>query len=356
MPVPLWESVMHSHHVQAFFFYVVMSDASIIAKPFLPYQKQLALLQSRGMVIDDLDHALKKLEEISYYRLSGFWYVFRQVVFDNSGNIIRQRYNPNIPKRLDEFYPGTAFNDVLDLYLFDKNLRLLILDALERIEIYIRALIAYEMGKSDPMAYENDRYIDAVFLSVPQGKNFIPWEQWKKENQAHLDRSHEDCIKWHRESGRQIPIWVLTEAWDFGLMSKYFSMLKRKYKNKICFRIDRNLTPDVLNNWLFELNILRNRCAHHTRIWNQTAKNPLLIPNIPYFQRINLSINSRKKLCGLIAVMWFIVHKIGSSSSWLDKVGELIELQSEKDYFKTDSMGFMQPVINEFLLFKYAVV
>ncbi len=333
-----------------------MSQALITAKPFKSYQKQLSILQSRGMIITDIHQALKKLEEISYYRLSGFWYVFRKVAADSNGNVIQQPYNQNVPKRLDDFYPNTTFSNVLDLYLFDKNLRLLMLDALERIEIYIRSIIAYEMGKSNPMAYEDDQYIDAKFLIVNPKTQKSRWDQWKDDNNSHIDRSHEDCIRWHVVSGKQMPIWVVTEAWDFGLMSRYFSMLKGKYKNKICSRIDQNLTPNVLNNWLVELNTLRNRCAHHTRIWNQVANNPILMPNIPYFQGINLSADSRARIHGTIAVIWFMVHKIGSSSTWIDKIGQLLRDQSQKAYFRAEAMGFSKALTSELLLLKQSVI
>ncbi|MEE3422909.1 MAG: Abi family protein [Succinimonas sp.] len=324
-------------------------------KPFQTYSKQIQILQDRGMVFSDLHYAQKKLAEVSYYRLSGFWYIFREIAKDSNGNIIYHSSNNKIPKRLDRFIPNTEFKNVFDLYLFDKTLRLLMLDALERIEVFIRSLIAYEMGKSDPLVYKEDKYIDSKFL-LNSNNTTSAWDRWVSDNQNHIDRSYEDCIIWHHNLNREIPIWVVTEVWDFGLMSRYFSMLRRKYKNKICGRIDRNLTPDILNNWLRELNILRNRCAHHTRIWNQVSHTCLSIPQIDYFKKISLQRQSLNRMSGNIAILWFLVNKMGSSSTWLDRISELLKSQTEKSYFSIKPMGFTDNWQEEILRFKKAVL
>ena len=163
------------------------------------------------MVFSDLHYAQKKLAEVSYYRLSGFWYIFREIAKDSNGNIIYHSSNNKIPKRLDRFIPNTEFKNVFDLYLFDKTLRLLMLDALERIEVFIRSLIAYEMGKSDPLVYKEDKYIDSKFL-LNSNNTTSAWDRWVSDNQNHIDRSYEDCIIWHHNLNREIPIWVVTEV------------------------------------------------------------------------------------------------------------------------------------------------
>ena len=47
-------------------------------KQALRFEDQLALLQQRGLEFDDLDRALSQIRGISYYRLSGYWYPFRE--------------------------------------------------------------------------------------------------------------------------------------------------------------------------------------------------------------------------------------------------------------------------------------
>lgn len=107
------------------------------AKPWTSYADQLQILQQRGMQVSDTAKALEYLERIGYYRLSGYWHVMRQWQRDAAGQRVV----------LDQFKPGTQFQDVVALYVFDKRLRLLVLDALERIEIALRVDLSYRLGQ-----------------------------------------------------------------------------------------------------------------------------------------------------------------------------------------------------------------
>jgi len=93
------------------------------------------------MEISDEDKASECLSRIGYYRLSAYWYSSRtsEIYKDPADGKLRTRV-------LDAFRPGTKFSDALDFYVFDKNLRLLVLDALERIEVGIRTDIAVLLG------------------------------------------------------------------------------------------------------------------------------------------------------------------------------------------------------------------
>jgi len=86
-------------------------------KAALSFPDQLAQLQQRGLHVTDPDRALHWLRRVSYYRLSAYFLPF---------------------KNGESFRPGTEFNDVAGLYIFDRKLRLLVLDAIERIEVALR--------------------------------------------------------------------------------------------------------------------------------------------------------------------------------------------------------------------------
>src|SRR5690242_9811884 len=102
------------------------------SKPYLSLPQQLALLESRGMQISDKPKALSYLERIGYYRLSAYWYPYRVP------KIIRLSDGSTEERGDGTFKTGTEFSQIIDLYVFDKRLRLLMLDALERIEIALR--------------------------------------------------------------------------------------------------------------------------------------------------------------------------------------------------------------------------
>ena len=104
-------------------------------KPWLSFQDQLNTLQERGLKVDNQSAALNYLKRLGFYRLSGYWYPLRTI--DAAATQAHGR-----PVRSSSFAPESQFEDVVKLYVFDKKLRLLALDALERIEMAVRVDIA----------------------------------------------------------------------------------------------------------------------------------------------------------------------------------------------------------------------
>ena len=117
---------------------------------------------------------------------------------------------------------------------------------------------------------------------------------------------------------------AVTRIASLGTVSKYFEMLKDSLQNRVCACLGV-ANAKVLRVWLQEFNTLRNRCAHHTRIWNQTLGNPLPVLHDPYFQELALDTNARTRLLGLVAVLNYLVCKIGPSSTWLQEVADVMD-------------------------------
>lgn len=297
------------------------------AKPHKTYSELVVLLKERGMLIRDPQWAERKLAQIGYYRLSGFWYPCRKGRVDEEGNYLKAP-DSGLPLRDDQFQEGVSFDTIMELYLFDKNLRLLLLDAIERVEIQVRTIIAHELGRHNPLAYGDDAYINPKVLQAKTGPDgeLLPslWQQWLDKQQHLIGESKEDCILWHRKNGMAIPFWVVVETWDFGIMSKYYENLRGSFQEKICARLE---VPNkkVLAGWLQEINILRNHCAHHSRIWNRSSKNALKLLNNEYFDALDLSLEARKRIYGKICVLWYLVQKIGPHSEWIERVADLMD-------------------------------
>jgi abortive infection bacteriophage resistance protein len=296
------------------------------------------------MRILDVKQAETKLAEIGYYRLSGYWYPAREFLIGIDGNHITCPVSKK-PLRGDNFSPVTFFTDAVELYRFDKELRLLMLDAVESLEVNIRTLIAHELGACDPMAYK-----DVSYINLKQTKDFTKngklrniWKEWSTRQQQQLDRCKEDCIVWHRKSSRSIPFWVAVEAWDFGTVSKYFEMLKGSYQNKVLSRL--GLTDArMFTRWLQEINLLRNRCAHHTRIWNQVSANPLAVPVYdPYFAGLNLSSVELTRFFGLVAIIWYLLRPTAANSLWIDEVSSLINCMPSMPGCTYAGLGLQRP-------------
>jgi abortive infection bacteriophage resistance protein len=297
-------------------------------KPFKEYGELVTTLEQRGMTVADSVRAARKISQVGYYRLSGFWYPCREIEFDENGDAVKQYGKP---KRLNKFLPATDFDEIFKLYTLDKRLRFLLLDGIERIEINLKTVLAHELGKVDELAYQNPALINPTQLKdyYHNGQIKNSWIEWSNRQRSELSRSKEDAIVWHKKSQKAIPIWVAVEAWSFGTLSKYFELLKQSHQNNIAARLGVS-NPVLFVRWLQSMNILRNRCAHHTRVWNQTSNNPIGIPTNDnedslYFANFNLTNDSKKKIYGLIVVLWYLVQKIGPNSDWIQHICDEIE-------------------------------
>ncbi|MGW6778322.1 Abi family protein [Brucella pseudogrignonensis] len=317
------------------------SHMAIGPKPFKSYADLCGLLDARGMATANRGRMERKLAQVGYYRLSGFWYPCRKFRIDAQGQKVLCNVT-GAPLREDAFTDGTTFEHVFELYLFDKKLRIALLDAIERIEVQVRSVIAHEMGYHDPLAYQQ-----SSFINPKQTQNFIRkdgtvgniYSEWSARQKSQVDRSKEDYILWHRNNNIVMPFWVVIEAWDLGTISKYFEILKASHQNRICARLNI-ASPKVLVSWLKEINILRNRCAHHARVWNQRQSSPLVVPiGDPYFQKINLTSDGVNRIYGMIAVIWYLVRQIGPSSNWLLDVAEIVNKKPSPPDCTFASMG-----------------
>lgn len=235
-----------------------------MSKATLTYAEQLDLLISRGLIVNDEAHALHCLANYNYYRLSIYWRCFTE-----SGDH-------------DHFKAGTTFEQIWELYNFDRGLRKLVNEACKRLEISARSRWAYELGQEyGPQAYEDP----AVFNSAQNHTKLLAGLD------AHFAQSKEDFVLHYKSKHQHRPeIWIVVELFDFGRFRYFYNVTKRAQTRK---RIaDHYELPEAtFCSLLTVCNYLRNICAHHSRLWNRKLtykltlpekKPPTLIPNLRY--------------------------------------------------------------------------
>ena len=231
-------------------------------KPFKTISQQLALLESRGMLIEDRVVAAHALETIGYYRLSGYSYLFRRPL-------------AHVKDRDQAFAEDTRFTDVLSLYAFDVRLRSTVFAQLACIEIALRTWIGNEVGKIDPAMHLDVMKLGPAAQQEDKRNGKTRYETWKKEYDRKLSTSNEDFAKHHRRScGGELPIWVAVHLLDWGALQTLFSMLPRDVQDAIV--ADVGITAREMNSWLNALRVLRNISAHHSRLFNRVFPKPLL--------------------------------------------------------------------------------
>lgn len=275
-------------------------------RPWKDRADQIVLLQSRGLDISDADIAKECLAKIGYYRLSGYWYSFRELDANR--------------KVTDQFKPDAKFSDAVDLYIFDKKLRLLALDALERIEVAIRVEIAHTLGARDTFAHQNGSHLDGSFTKR-KGRYPSRHENWLNRYTNLLSQSKEDFVDHYQKThGLPLPIWVSIEIWDFGAMSLLYSGMQRTDRDNIAQKFN---APDgrYLASWLRSLNYLRNICAHHSRLWN---RNILEQPKIPPVAQAGdlIQLSSNKMIARsflLFCILQTLMREICPNSQWHER-------------------------------------
>lgn len=297
------------------------------SKPWLSFQDQLDRLKARGMAVTDEPSALDYLERIGYYRLSGYWYPMRE----RSGELVLLSEQGAKPKKvkptrlvLEHFKPGCRFADAVELYVFDKRLRMLALDALERIEIAIRVDISHTLGEQDPFAYLKPEFLFADFSQKLDSKTGVSeHHSWLGNHARLIGRSKEEFVKHNKERyGLPLPIWVACEVWDFGTMSTLYAGMTEADQDRISAAYGVS-NGRIFASWLRSLNYLRNVCAHHSRLWNRNMSDqPKLPPEAeqPWVAEFHGNAHRLARCYLLLRICQHLLAQINPNSTWPERM------------------------------------
>lgn len=227
-----------------------------MVKPFKSYEEQVAILQSRGMRVDDPERAAQILCSRSYYRLAGYWHSMRRI-------------DPHTGHSLDRFQDGTSFDLVISLYDFDARLRDAVFSEIASIELALRALIGHELGRIDPLIHLNGSLLNATARQPSKAQpTQNAHELWLQKYDMAVKQSREDFVEHHRSHYQAIlPIWVAVEVMDWGMLSHLYRFAPNRARNEIACHC--GMTAAQLESWLKSLNILRNYAAHHARLFTR---------------------------------------------------------------------------------------
>jgi len=296
------------------FILITVTQPQKFNKPPLTLDQHINLLISRGLIINDQTLVKDYLQFIGYYRLSAYFIPFQTV--DNKSE-------PH------QFKPNTTFENVLDLYIFDRKLRLLFLDAIERIEVAIKAIISNTIT----LKYNNAYWFlnEKLFNKYFQHQKFLA-EIQKEINQA---KKSELFIKNYYQkynNPNYPPSWMLMELLSLGTVSTIYKYLNLELKKEIAQVL--SIPYIILESWLHSLSYTRNICAHHSRLWNRTFT---IKPKI--IKKFKQNIPNNDKLLAQILIVIYLLKKITNQSHWLDNFKALTQ---EYPQIKLSSMGIPQ--------------
>ncbi|MBF0453917.1 MAG: Abi family protein [Magnetococcales bacterium] len=270
-------------------------------KPFLTIDQQLRRLTSRGMEIGDRTAALHALSTIGYYRLSGYWRTLW--VRDASGEVT------------DRYQPNSTFSTVLELYEFDRLLRLVVLDAIERVEIAARTRISDQLAKK----YGAFAHTDSTIFR-PNFRHAKWIEGLDKETQ----RSREQFVLHHQRTYQEfpaLPIWVATGVMSLGTLSRLYLGIKPGDRKAVSRQF--NTHHMRLGDNLHALTNIRNICAHHGRLWNRNFSVSQHVSGHPHWQP-PITPNPGRLFFPLL-ILNQLLQSLDAGSDWRNQCTDLIK-------------------------------
>lgn len=293
-----------------------MSSKKIFVKIPLTIQQQIELLQKRNLHIEDQQYAKSRLSSVSYYRLSAYFKPFEQL------------------KLTHQFQENVNFQHIWRAYEFDRKLRLLVWDAIEKIEVALRTSLNNHLSLNyGAFWYLNDN----LFLSdwtKYQGNRSSPRDFIIKEiEKLCTSRKDEAILHYFQnyQSPNYPPSWMIMESLSFGAIANFYMFLASKSDKKAIAKIF-DLHPQMLSQMLQPIRYIRNICAHHSRVWNRWY-----LYKMPYLKEWPLEEikpNSFYQQAWLIATL---LAPIFPDSSWLKG---LFELMSEYSEMPFEIVGF----------------
>ncbi len=275
-----------------------------MSKPAKTYREQLDLLKNRGLLVNNEPFALHCLEHHNYYRLSPYRFPF------------------TLPGNRDAFLPGTTFEQLWKLYVFDRKLRHLVIEACKSVEISLRARWAYQVGHTlGPLGYLDNQHFSSQLVHA---RTLVKLHE-------EMDRSREEFIQHHRATLFMPwpPAWVIVEIASFGNISNLLSQLRQSairqaVANPFC------MDEQTFCSLMHHLSVLRNSAAHHSRLWNRNfvfkfklpkKKPPHLFPN--FFVDPSMP-KKQGKIHNTLVLLVHLTTCIEAASDWPERLIRLL--------------------------------
>jgi len=260
----------------------------------------IPLLKSRGLIISDEQKAVNYLTNISYFRFSAYLYPLLKH-----------------PKTDHIYKDNSTFEMALDMYRFDRKLRILLFNEIEKIEIAIRTamnnLVSDAFNDVFWMTQNRYFYNQAIFAKTLQlTKSEI--DKTKEEFIIHFQNKYTDTFP---------PAWMISEIIPLGLICGIFNNLQSAaIKKKVANQF--KLPLSVFSSWILTLVNLRNVCCHHGRTWNRESHVVPIEPNSLVFSWVDTSKTDPKRIYYRICIIKYLLFTVSSKNNFTQKLKELL--------------------------------
>ena len=223
-----------------------------MGKEFKNLDEQIVIMEYKGMTIPDKDYAKDVLLRENYFFLNGYRHLFLKSETDK------------------KFIPGTSFNELYSLFLFDRQFRNIIFKNLLLIENNVKSIISYQLSKK--YGYKENEYLKPKnFTNNPLKVRQVQDLVKKMKRQVRTNAKQHTATSHYINNYGYIPLWILVKVLSFGIVGELYSILKKEDQEAIASIY--NLPVDTLTNYLPILSNYRNLCAHEDIVFeNRTQK------------------------------------------------------------------------------------
>lgn len=296
----------------AFFFKEIRVNNS---KPMLSFDKLVEQVKSKGIIVNNELWLKKILSQINYQRLM----------------VYRLHFTIN-----NTIKPNTTIEDIYNLYLFDKKLKLCFFDILCDVEFIFRTKVSYYFGNK----YGTHAYLDNVFFK----EKFYHAEFMVRINRIIQKKQHKHpLMKFHNDHYTDLPpIYKIIELLSFGEVSKLFKNIKsEEVKNDIIKEFKDNnhkINIKVTESWLITLTDVRNICAHHDILWNRSFE----IKSIKSakWKKSIWKKNDNKEIFSILGILLILRDIIPDKALFVDFVNRVDELIQSNNILECHDLHF----------------
>ena len=219
------------------------------------------------------------------------------------------------------FISNVTFEEIIDLYLFDRGLRLLIFDAIETIEVTFRTQLIYHPSMSGGAFWFEDasNFEDASRLTDHLRQ--LDEEVRRSSSEVFIAHFFNKYV-----SEDTPPAWMTFEVLSLGLLSKFYQNLRKSLKAKKDIANHFGVShPVVFQSWIRSITYVRNICAHHSRLWNKILTNKPAIPHTRPTLWLPPPEPSNDKIYYLLCCVTHMLREIQSNTIFVDRLKELFK-------------------------------
>lgn len=213
-------------------------------KEFKTIDQQLSILKSRGLKVEDEDKAKEFLLNHNYYRISGYSLTLRKD---------------------DVFYDTATFQNIIDIYEFDRKLRAILLQFIEIIEVEFKSVYTYYFVKEyGPLGYLNS----TNFSKATEYLKTMSKVQKQKERRLQQEAFLQHFVNDLKED---VPFWALVELMSISDISRFYTITDCKIRIEVAehFGFKHTDAAITMEKYMHCMTILRNLCAHGSRLYNR---------------------------------------------------------------------------------------